>query len=141
MFPVVASSKVEALDPVSRKDDVPMTPNLLTDSPITPLLHGDVVKPLNGFSALKLGHPFKGSLKKSRQTAFVAPSFQDNESMKASVHDVEGPDPIQPEKRSIKWLDNHGKELIEVKEFEPSECEDSDDEQEYLFGSCTCVIQ
>lgn len=123
MFSVVASSKVEPLDPVSWKDDVPMTPNSLTDSPPssprTPLLHGDVGKPLNGFSALKLGYPFKGSLKKSPQTAFVAPSFQDNESMKANVHDVEGPDPIQPEKRSIKWLDNHGKELIEVKEFEP----------------------
>lgn len=45
------------------------------------------------------------------------------------------------ERRSIQWLDNHGKELTEVREFEPSESEDSDDDHEDLLTSCTCVIQ
>eukprot|EP00250_Pteridium_aquilinum_P000089 c10107_g1_i1 orf=402-842(+) len=146
MFSATASSKVEPLDSCSWNDDAPMTPKLFNDSPPssprTPLLSGDVVKPSNSFTALKLGYPFKGSLKKSQQRAYVPPSFEGNESMKASYDGATGSDTVRLEKkRSIKWLDNHGKELTEVKEFEPSECEDSDDEQGYFSDSCACAIQ
>lgn len=50
-------------------------------------------------------------------------------------------DACSNDKRSIQWLDNHGKELTEVREFEPSGSEDSDDEREDLLSSCSCVIQ
>eukprot|EP00249_Psilotum_nudum_P017641 c26424_g1_i1 orf=403-798(-) len=46
------------------------------------------------------------------------------------------------EPRSVQWIDEHGKELIEVREFEPSELGDSDDDNdEELWPACTCVIQ
>lgn len=43
----------------------------------------------------------------------------------------------------VQWLDNYGKDLTEVFEFEPSsdsdDSEDSDDEDS--SQACTCVIQ
>ncbi|XP_042516180.1 uncharacterized protein LOC122090609 [Macadamia integrifolia] len=44
------------------------------------------------------------------------------------------------EKARVQWIDFLGKELVEIKEFEPSESEDSDDEGQGHRG-CVCVIQ
>ncbi|XP_062188194.1 uncharacterized protein LOC133891490 [Phragmites australis] len=41
-------------------------------------------------------------------------------------------------KGNVKWMDLLGKDLTHVKEFEPSESGDSDDEDGNV---CTCVIQ
>ncbi|XP_006658316.1 uncharacterized protein LOC102699798 [Oryza brachyantha] len=41
-------------------------------------------------------------------------------------------------KGNVKWMDLLGKDLAEVKEFEPSESGDSDDED---GNTCICVIQ
>ncbi|KAG8100585.1 hypothetical protein GUJ93_ZPchr0013g36424 [Zizania palustris] len=41
-------------------------------------------------------------------------------------------------KGNVKWMDFLGKDLTEVKEFEPSESGDSDDED---GNACICVIQ
>ncbi|WVZ62073.1 hypothetical protein U9M48_011860 [Paspalum notatum var. saurae] len=43
------------------------------------------------------------------------------------------------EKGNVKWRDLLGKDLTQVKEFEPSESGDSDDDED--GGTCTCVIQ
>ncbi|BAH91983.1 Os03g0138400 [Oryza sativa Japonica Group] len=40
-------------------------------------------------------------------------------------------------KRRVQWKDRHGKKLIEVREFQPSDTDDSDDE--YL-DTCICSI-
>ncbi|KAL5209640.1 hypothetical protein ABZP36_005263 [Zizania latifolia] len=40
-------------------------------------------------------------------------------------------------KRRVQWKDRHGKKLAEVKEFQPSDTSDSDDE--YL-DTCICTI-
>lgn len=108
---------------------------------LPPFSSGSTLSPLNGLTALKLGPPLKGNLKRSQQRTYIPPSFEDNKTMKTSKDDIAELDAGCLEKRSIKWLDDHGKELIEVKEFEPSDGEDSDDEHEDLFASCTCVIQ
>ncbi|CAN6209438.1 unnamed protein product [Urochloa humidicola] len=42
-------------------------------------------------------------------------------------------------KGNVKWKDLLGKDLTQVKEFEPSESGDSDDDED--AGACTCVIQ
>lgn len=42
-------------------------------------------------------------------------------------------------KGNVKWKDLLGKDLTQVKEFEPSESGDSDDDED--TGACTCVIQ
>ncbi|CAL5078551.1 unnamed protein product [Urochloa decumbens] len=42
-------------------------------------------------------------------------------------------------KGNVKWKDFLGKDLTQVKEFEPSESGDSDDDED--AGACTCVIQ
>ncbi|KAJ4970540.1 hypothetical protein NE237_003639 [Protea cynaroides] len=44
------------------------------------------------------------------------------------------------EKAKVQWMDFLGKELVEIKEFEPSETGDSDDERDGSQG-CVCVIQ
>lgn len=42
-------------------------------------------------------------------------------------------------KGNVKWRDLLGKDLTQVKEFEPSESGDSDDEE--YTGACACIIQ
>jgi len=42
-------------------------------------------------------------------------------------------------KGNVKWKDLLGKDLTQVKEFEPSESGDSDNDED--FSACTCVIQ
>ncbi|CAK9187759.1 unnamed protein product [Ilex paraguariensis] len=46
--------------------------------------------------------------------------------------------PKKAEKKRVQWLDNFGKELVEIKEFESSETGDIDNE-EYNRG-CACII-
>ncbi|KAL6636767.1 hypothetical protein ACP70R_024339 [Stipagrostis hirtigluma subsp. patula] len=43
-------------------------------------------------------------------------------------------------KGNVKWLDLLGKDLTEVKEFEPSECGDLLDEGDGI-SACVCIIQ
>lgn len=46
------------------------------------------------------------------------------------------------DRRKIHWTDAHGKELAEIREFEPSERGTSDDEFEHeVARRCQCVIQ
>lgn len=47
---------------------------------------------------------------------------------------------IQVEKARVQWMDLLGKDLVEIKEFEPSESGESDDDDESTRG-CVCVIQ
>lgn len=95
-------------------------------------LHNDLV-------VVKLGPPLKSNLKRSHNCMFAAKdgaiikSEKDNDNSLAA--------PMCSEKRSIKWLDNHGKQLTQVKEFEPSDSEDSDIEHDYGLASCACAIQ
>ncbi|XP_038725989.1 uncharacterized protein LOC120017022 [Tripterygium wilfordii] len=49
--------------------------------------------------------------------------------------------PGHTERRKVKWTDACGSELVEIREFEPSEAEDSDDEFENgNERSCSCAI-
>ncbi|XP_039130060.1 uncharacterized protein LOC120266493 [Dioscorea cayenensis subsp. rotundata] len=45
-----------------------------------------------------------------------------------------------PGKEGVRWMDFMGKELVEVREFEPNESSDSDDEDDNN-PACMCVIQ
>ncbi|KAF5192512.1 nuclear polyadenylated RNA-binding protein [Thalictrum thalictroides] len=44
------------------------------------------------------------------------------------------------EKGKVQWMDFFGKELVEIREFEASESEESEDEGDGVRG-CFCVIQ
>ncbi|XXG73764.1 hypothetical protein AAC387_Pa07g2615 [Persea americana] len=46
----------------------------------------------------------------------------------------------QIEKGNVQWVDVLGKELVEIREFEPSESEESEDDANSNRG-CVCVIQ
>ncbi|XP_038879679.1 uncharacterized protein LOC120071456 [Benincasa hispida] len=47
--------------------------------------------------------------------------------------------PKEKHVKRVQWMDFSGKELVEIREFEPSEAEDSDYEGEYN-RSCICTI-
>ncbi|XP_038700857.1 uncharacterized protein LOC119997745 [Tripterygium wilfordii] len=49
------------------------------------------------------------------------------------------PDSKEVQKKRVQWPDLLGKELVEIREFEPSETEDTDNEYENTRG-CVCVI-
>ncbi|TVU44607.1 hypothetical protein EJB05_04052 [Eragrostis curvula] len=59
---------------------------------------------------------------------------------KSSLKKITGGDSKCPAKGNVQWLDLLGKDLTEVKEFEPSECEDSLDDGDGI-AACVCVIQ
>ncbi|KAI7727655.1 hypothetical protein M8C21_003446 [Ambrosia artemisiifolia] len=84
----------------------------------------------NGINTVSL----KSSLKKRAATVTV--SAAEN-----TCDEVE-PEPIyQSARRSVHWTDVTGGELCEIKEFEPSEHSDSDDEFENSTGkTCSCTI-
>lgn len=44
------------------------------------------------------------------------------------------------ERRKVQWTDVFGGELFEIREFEPSEHNGSDDESNWNEGDCTCRI-
>lgn len=46
------------------------------------------------------------------------------------------------ERRKVQWTDSCGRELVEIKEFEPSDNDSSDDDFDRDFNrNCQCVIQ
>ncbi|XP_058084752.1 uncharacterized protein LOC131232497 isoform X2 [Magnolia sinica] len=53
---------------------------------------------------------------------------------------VSGSDPKEVEKGRVQWMDFLGKELVEIREFEPSESGESEDGGDGNRG-CVCVIQ
>lgn len=115
---------------------VPLPPPTPRDA----FLKEDAAEPQNGFTTVKLGPPLKSNMKLPRQRRkYSPPSFQDEDNTK--MEDAGELNAVCQERRSIRWLDNHGKELVEVREFEPSDSEDSDDAHEDLLTSCSCVIQ
>ncbi|KAG9452017.1 hypothetical protein H6P81_004921 [Aristolochia fimbriata] len=61
---------------------------------------------------------------------------------KSSLRKPSGSDSSDSEvvKGRVQWMDFLGKELVEIKEFEPSESGDSDEDAEGHRG-CVCVIQ
>lgn len=48
-------------------------------------------------------------------------------------------DSKEVEKKRVQWMDYLGKELVEIREFEASEMEDTDNESEFSKG-CVCTI-
>ncbi|KAL9459013.1 hypothetical protein AB3S75_007829 [Citrus x aurantiifolia] len=48
-------------------------------------------------------------------------------------------DSKEVEKKKVQWMDYLGKELVEIREFEASEMEDTDNESEFSKG-CVCTI-
>lgn len=57
---------------------------------------------------------------------------------------AEGVSPEQADvngsKRGVSWQDFHGKDLTQVREFEPSEQSDTDDEGVERKPGCCCVV-
>lgn len=50
-----------------------------------------------------------------------------------------GPESRSPiERKKVQWMDNLGKELVDIKEFESSETGDTDNEEDN--GGCFCTI-
>ncbi|XAR59926.1 hypothetical protein NMG60_11033107 [Bertholletia excelsa] len=47
-------------------------------------------------------------------------------------------EPKEVEKKKVQWMDDLGKELVEIQEFESSDTEDTDNEQENR--GCACII-
>ncbi|CAK7339077.1 unnamed protein product [Dovyalis caffra] len=48
-------------------------------------------------------------------------------------------DSKEVDKKKVRWIDFLGKELVEIREFEPSETEESDSEDQSNRG-CVCTI-
>ncbi|KAJ0924448.1 putative light-harvesting complex-like protein OHP2 [Helianthus annuus] len=96
------------------------------------LAEGDGDGDTNGVNAVSL----KSSLKKRASTVTVTVSVAENK-----CDEVE-PEPVhQSARRSVHWTDVTGGELCEIREFEPSEHSDSDDEFENNTGkTCSCTI-
>uniref|UniRef100_A0A0E0D856 Uncharacterized protein n=1 Tax=Oryza meridionalis TaxID=40149 RepID=A0A0E0D856_9ORYZ len=59
--------------------------------------------------------------------------------LKSNLKKADCADSKCAEKGNVKWLDLLGKDLTEVKEFEPSESGDSMDEDD--IAECACAIQ
>lgn len=97
----------------------------------------DSAELLNGFTAMELGLPLKSNLKSPRHRRYTPPICYDD-GADAKMDDTSAASELNcHERKSIQWLDSLGKELIEVREFEASDSEDSDDD----LSSCACVIQ
>lgn len=59
--------------------------------------------------------------------------------LKSCLKKPAGSDSKEVEKGNVKWMDLLGKELVELKEFEPSESGEEDNVDEN--PACLCVIQ
>mgnify|MGYP007059637921 FL=1 len=94
---------------VSEPLSLPPTP------PQEPFHPFEASKPCNDSSIVKIGVPLKSNLKcPSVKTGVVEDSTKltnDEDFQTANAQFIE--------RRSIKWMDNHGKTLTEVKEFDP----------------------
>ncbi|PRQ35796.1 hypothetical protein RchiOBHm_Chr5g0083851 [Rosa chinensis] len=63
-------------------------------------------------------------------------------SLKSSLRKPDSSDPAAPKdemKKRVQWMDFLGKDLVEIREFECSELDDTDSEYENRRG-CICVI-
>ncbi|KAK9270159.1 hypothetical protein L1049_025735 [Liquidambar formosana] len=77
----------------------------------------------------------KSSLKKTSNSTSVR--SEDDNGHEALDSDMPG----QMERRKVQWTDACGRELVEIKEFEPSEVGESDDEFDNGNArSCSCAI-
>ncbi|XP_076886169.1 uncharacterized protein LOC143535912 [Bidens hawaiensis] len=86
----------------------------------------------NGISAISL----KSSLKKRDLTVAVSVAVNDGDEAGNEVEPV-----FQSARRSVHWTDVRGGELCEIREFEPSEHSESDDEFGNSTGkTCSCRI-
>lgn len=83
---------------------------------------------------------FKSSLKKSSNIMPASVTKHSDDSARSP--DKECTDVLDhPERRKVQWTDACGSELAEIKEFEPSEVDFSDDEFENgTDRSCSCAI-
>lgn len=79
----------------------------------------------------KNGVPLKSSLKRPTNNATASVSVNGGE-CKNECGDTE--------RRKVQWTDVSGGELFEIREFEPSEHDGSDDEFNWNEGKCTCMI-
>ncbi|KAK8624027.1 hypothetical protein V6N13_065386 [Hibiscus sabdariffa] len=80
----------------------------------------------------------KSSLKKQLSSARV--SLEDVNDREASGG-RDGYNPSHTELRKVHWTDAYGSELAEIREFEPSETSDSDDEfSNGVEKTCACTI-
>ncbi|KAF4372795.1 uncharacterized protein LOC115708701 [Cannabis sativa] len=79
----------------------------------------------------------KSSLKKSSNTTSVSvETGNDSVRLSEAGSDIPG-----TERRKVQWTDTCGSELAEIKEFEPSEVDLSDDEYDNgTERSCSCAI-
>ncbi|CAL9020415.1 unnamed protein product [Prunus brigantina] len=80
----------------------------------------------------------KSSLKKpSKRTPVSVESANEREALSETCSDT----PDNAERRKVQWTDTCGSELVEIREFEPSELDGSDDEFDNgNERSCSCVI-
>ncbi|MFS7974994.1 putative light-harvesting complex-like protein OHP2 [Helianthus anomalus] len=86
----------------------------------------------NGINVTSL----KSSLKKRDATVTVAVAVNNGDEVEPELEPV-----FQSARRSVHWTDVRGGELCEIREFEPSEHSDSDDEFENSTGkTCSCRI-
>lgn len=74
----------------------------------------------------------KVSLDGSPQAVEIVPKSSLKKSSSQSGKEVE--------KGKVQWMDFFGKELTEIREFEPSDSGDSDEDSDGVRG-CVCVIQ
>ncbi|KAE8659037.1 hypothetical protein F3Y22_tig00116965pilonHSYRG00696 [Hibiscus syriacus] len=80
----------------------------------------------------------KSSLKKQLRSAQV--SLEDVNDCGASG-EKDGDNPSHTEQRKVQWTDSYGSELAEIREFEPSETSDSEDEfSNGVEKTCACTI-
>lgn len=82
----------------------------------------------------------KSSLKKSSSVNCSVP-VGNGDDKRSSAEEAQS-DISYTDRRKIHWTDAHGKELAEIREFEPSEIGASDNEFEHdVARRCQCVIQ
>ncbi|CAH1446135.1 unnamed protein product [Lactuca virosa] len=79
----------------------------------------------------KNGDALKSSLKRPKTSVIASVDVNGGE-CKNECGDTET--------RKVQWTDVFGGELFEIREFEPSEHDGSDDESNWNEGTCTCMI-
>eukprot|EP00249_Psilotum_nudum_P005083 c18558_g2_i1 orf=738-1115(-) len=95
-------------------------------------------------TSLKVGLPLKSNLKNPRLSEMCGQGLEPVRNGKAGVPNAVGEsmNDVTIDTRSVQWIDKHGKELIEVREFVPSDSDGSDNGNEgEPLHACTCVVQ
>lgn len=81
----------------------------------------------------------KSSLKKSSNSSIPVPVQNVNE--REAVGEEGSDIPVHMDRRKVQWTDTCGSELVEIREFEPSETGGSDDDFDNgIERSCSCTI-